>query len=136
MKNSSKEIALKWLKQTEFDSKDAKKAFEWQSYNLCYFLAQQEVRMVLKALLYYVGAEEIWGQSAGILLIEATKYYPELESLLPQAKSLDKYYIPTRYPDALPDEIVPSEAYDSSDGESALSKAERILSKVRSLIIN
>jgi HEPN domain-containing protein len=36
----------------------------------------------------------------------------------------DKYYIPTRYPEALPG-IIPSEAFDKDDAERAISLAEK-----------
>jgi HEPN domain-containing protein len=47
------------------------------------------------------------------------------------SKSLDKYYIPTRYPDALPG-IIPSEAFDKDDAEKAISLAEKIINFIKS----
>ena len=43
-----------------------------------------------------------------------------------QAVTLDKLYIPTRYPNGLP-ELVPSEAYGKTDAENAISCATRII---------
>jgi HEPN domain-containing protein len=43
----------------------------------------------------------------------------DFEDVEKASKSLDKYYIPTRYPDALPG-IIPSEAFDKDDAERAI----------------
>jgi HEPN domain-containing protein len=46
---------------------------------------------------------------------------------------LDRFYIPTRYPNGLPD-ITPAEAYSMSDAQDACNKARKILEKIKSLI--
>ncbi len=61
MREALKEIAKKWLKQAEYDLKDAEKALSWRSFNLSYFLSQQSAEKALKVYLYFAGAEEIWG---------------------------------------------------------------------------
>jgi HEPN domain-containing protein len=131
MKESLKELAKKWLKQAEYDLKDAEKALSWKSYNLSCFLSQQAAEKALKAYLYFAGAEEVWGHSVGSLCKEAIKFDSSFENIFSQAKALDKYYIPTRYPDALPDEIVPSEVYEEEDAQSALKKAKSIVDFVK-----
>ncbi|MGM8838515.1 MULTISPECIES: HEPN domain-containing protein [Thermus] len=52
-----------------------------------------------------------------------------LRSLLPQALALDKLYIPTRYPDALPG-LTPKEAYTREEAEKALRDGQAILKAV------
>jgi HEPN domain-containing protein len=47
------------------------------------------------------------------------------------SKSLDKYYIPTRYPETLPG-IIPSEAFDKDDAQKAISLAEKIINFIKS----
>lgn len=49
------------------------------------------------------------------------------KKIFPLARTLDKYYIPTQYPDALPDEAVPSEVYEAEDAERALSQIEKLI---------
>lgn len=49
--------------------------------------------------------------------------------MLPQALALDKLYIPTRYPDALPG-LTPKEAYTREEAEKALRDAQAILKAV------
>ncbi|MCS7278983.1 MAG: HEPN domain-containing protein [Thermodesulfobacteriaceae bacterium] len=134
MKGNLQEIANKWLKQAEYDLEDARKAFQWGSFNLCCFLAQQAAEKAVKAILFACGCEEVWGHSVGSLLQIASNFYLQLKELLPLAKSLDKYYIPTRYPDVLPDDAIPSEVYDEEDAQRALHKAEKILEKLKELL--
>lgn len=43
---------------------------------------------------------------------------------------LDRFYIPTRYPNGLPD-LVPDEAYMQGDAESCIDKATKILEAVK-----
>ena len=57
----------------------------------------------------------------------------DFQSLEKDFRELDRYYIPTRYPDGLPGTI-PAEAYGSSDAESALNAATRIISFVKERI--
>ena len=58
-------------------------------------------------------------------LEEAPAFHP----LLPQALALDKVYIPTRYPDALPG-LTPKEAYTEEEAKMALEDAQAILEAV------
>lgn len=136
MKESPKEIALKWLKQAEYDLRDAEMALEWGSFNLSCFLSQQSAEKALKALLFYYGYEIVRGHSVGALCELIVKREPDFSNLLSPAKWLDKFYIPTRYPDALPDMAIPSEVYDREDAERALEKARKILGTVREKIFS
>ena len=43
-----------------------------------------------------------------------------------EARDLDKLYIPTRYPNGLPD-ITPSEAYSLLDAQNAIKAAKHII---------
>ncbi len=134
MKEALKGLAEKWFKQAEYDLKDAQKAMSWGSFNLSCFLSQQAAEKALKAFLYSAGADAVWGHSVGALCKEAQKIDPAFESILSHARALDKYYIPTRYPDALPEETVPSEVYEEEDARSAHQKAETILSFIKEKI--
>lgn len=49
------------------------------------------------------------------------------------AASLDKYYIPTRYPDALPGGI-PSKAFDEEDAARAISLADKIIGFIKTRV--
>lgn len=59
----------------------------------------------------------------------ATWRRPPPSTLLPQALALDKVYIPTRYPDALPG-LTPKEAYTEEEAKKALEDVQTILKAV------
>ena len=99
-------------------------------YHLVCFLAQQSAEKAAKALLYLQGVETPWGHSVYELLEEAAQEDPSLTSLVEKGAVLDKYYIPTRYPNGLPGGI-PAKAFDLQDAERALGHAREILEAVR-----
>ena len=65
------------------------------------------------------------------LIKECTKINKEFDELS-QAKELDQYYIPTRYPNGLPDGI-PHRFYNKKDAKKCVSYARRILRLVQKL---
>jgi len=59
--------------------------------------------------------------------------YERLKSLLRAGTILDRFYIPTRYPNGLP-ELTPGEAYVDEDAEECIQRASEILTTVKSLL--
>jgi HEPN domain-containing protein len=130
-KKDKKEIAKRWFLQALRDLDDAKFNLSGERFNVACFLAQQSAEKALKAYLYLKGADEVWGHSVGELCQDAKNFDKDFEEVEKASKSLDKYYIPTRYPDALPG-IIPSEAFDKDDAEKAISLAEKIINFIKS----
>ncbi|KPL03710.1 MAG: DNA-binding protein [candidate division Zixibacteria bacterium SM1_73] len=124
----------RWLQQGERDLDDARFALSGNRFNLACFLAQQSAEKVLKGYLYFKGAEEVWGHSVSELCGDASGFDKEFETLKKMAASLDKYYIPTRYPNGLPGGI-PAEAFDKDDAEKAISLAESVYSFVEERLL-
>src|SRR5690554_4184836 len=131
MKPDYKHEAGRWLGQALRDIDDAGFSQQGSRYNLCCFLAQQAAEKALKAFLYLQGAEFVWGHSVIELCEDAGKFDARFFDVKKEAASLDKYYIPTRYPNGLPGGL-PSEAFQQEDGESALRKANIIIELVKS----
>ncbi len=95
MKKGIIDEAKRWFKQAEQDLDDAKYNLKGKRYNVACFLAQQAAEKVLKAYLYFKGAEEVWGHSIADLcqdVISLDKNFNEWKTKL---APLDKYYIPT-----------------------------------------
>jgi HEPN domain-containing protein len=130
MKNRISE-AKRWLLQALQDFDDAKFNLSGKRYNVACFLAQQSAEKALKAYLFMKGAEEVWGHSALELCKDAKSFDFEFSTLESNASSLDKYYIPTRYPNALPGGI-PSQAFDEEDAKRAIFLAEKIIEFIKS----
>jgi HEPN domain-containing protein len=128
---SKKEDAKRWFLQALRDLDDAKFNLSGGRFNVACFLAQQSAEKALKAYLFLKGAEEVWGHSVGELCEDAKNFDEDFKEIESASKSLDKYYIPTRYPNALPGGI-PSESFDKSDAEKAISLAEKIINFIKS----
>jgi len=129
MKNR-KEDAKRWLLQALQDLDDAKFNLSGKKNNIACFLAQQSAEKALKAFLIFKGAEEVWGHSVGELCKDAQNFDGELGKIQDISRSLDKYYIPTRYPNALPGGI-PSEVFDEGDAQKAISMADKIINFIK-----
>ena len=56
----------------------------------------------------------------------------ELSALISKAKELDKLYIPTRYPNSLPD-LTPSEVYTKEEAHKAIESAKAIIKKIKEI---
>ena len=93
--------------------------FEWAA-----FAAQQGAEKAVKAVFQRMGAVA-WGHSVAGLLEELSQSFPVPEALLDAASELDKAYIPSRYPDALP-EGAPFERYRRPEAERPLTHAEAV----------
>ena len=99
-------------------------------------MSQQAAEKALKGLIYFrEGRGAITHQFSGTSgLIQVTvKTDPSFEKYYVDAGMLDQYYIPTRYPDAIPSGA-PYEMYQKSQTDEALQKAEQIVEHVKSVI--
>ena len=100
-------------------------------HNWACFLAQQAAEKAAKAFLYLQGADDPWGHSVADLLHDATTYDASLTKLQPTGGLLDKFYIPTRYPNGLPGGL-PSQAYSEAEAHQAMAWAGEIIDAVAS----
>ncbi len=127
MKNPKQE-AQRWLKQSEYDLGEAKRSLEHKSYSYACFFAEQSAQKSLKALLISHGERFITIHSIAELIKEATKFNESLSALMEEGKKLDRYYLSSRYPDALPEPAIPFESYTSDEAQEAVAIAKKIFS--------
>lgn len=121
--------ARRWLLQAQDDWEAGKALLQARKFAQAAFLAQQAGEKALKGLWLFLGLDP-WGDSLARLLRDLPgEEAPAFQHLLPQALSLDKLYIPTRYPDALPG-LTPKEAYTEEEAKKALEDAKAILEAV------
>ena len=92
------------------------------------FAAQQAAEKALKAVLMSRGADA-WGHTVTALLGVVTGD-DVAEELVVCAKTLDKHYIPTRYPNGL-DAGAPADFYTRKDSDDAIACAERLVGFAR-----
>lgn len=118
MRRESKEEALRWLEEAEYEFDTAKYLFDGGRYSTVCFHAQQCAEKALKAYLHYKGKEIVLGHSIVKLSEESSKYDLSFKKIVEECGILDSYYIPTRYPNGLPDSI-PSKVYNKKNATDA-----------------
>lgn len=130
MRRDPRAEGLRWLEQAEADREGARLLFEGGSYHLACFIAQQIAEKALKAFLYAQGEELVIGHSVEALCRWAGRYDSEFEALRVEVAPLDGYYLPTRYPNSVPDSI-PARIYNRAMAAEALRMADEVLNLAR-----
>lgn len=130
MRRSSAEEGKRWLEQALEDLDAARYNLAGGKFYLVCFLCQQLSEKALKAYLYSRGEEIVLGHSVVSLCAQASVYDQGFSGVSDEAGSLDGYYIPTRYPNGLPDSI-PARVYALKDALAALQAAEQVVAFVR-----
>ncbi|MCM8766415.1 MAG: HEPN domain-containing protein [Candidatus Omnitrophica bacterium] len=123
--------AQRWLKEAEADLKAAKDSLKDKNYNWSCFQSQQSAEKALKAYLYNLGYSSLLTHSVKVLLNNCLKKEKKFKKLLEPARSLDMYYISTRYPNGIDPQTIPSEYFDAEDAQKCLSYAILILKTVK-----
>lgn len=103
MQRTPEEEGLRWLEQAEEDLKWATMLAAEGGYHIACFLAQQIAQKALKAFLHAQGEPVVTGHSR--LCRRALGYDSEFAERAKTWVILDGYYVPTRYPNSLPDSI-------------------------------
>jgi HEPN domain-containing protein len=134
MRRDPKGEALRWLTQAEEEFKDASTLAKAERYYLSLYLCQQSAEKALKAFIYLHEEEPLLTHSVAALTTLAASIDGEFNSLK-DAKRLDEYYIPTRYPNGLPDGIPASHYDDPEEAKRALALSERVLTLVRTKVV-
>lgn len=73
-------------------------------------------------MLYADGADTVLGHSVQTLCRAVAELHPDTAARCPEWATLDLFYIPTRYPDALPDGV-PAEVYTRTQADAAIALA-------------
>lgn len=128
--------AKRWLKQAEADLKAARDSANSENYEWACFQSQQAGEKALKAYLYSHGYTSITTHSLKILLKECVKLDESFTDIDEEARILDTYYISTRYPNGIDEDMAPFEYYDEKDAEKCLKCATLILEKVKKSLKN
>jgi len=119
--------AERWLTTAEEDLRAARALLAAELYAHACFAAQQCGEKAVKALWYVVG-EDPWGHSIQKLVAQfpVRERIPDVALWIERAAALDRFYIPTRYPNGLPD-LTPEQSYFRRDAEQGIALAETLL---------
>jgi HEPN domain-containing protein len=128
--------AARWLTTAGDDLDTARILQKNGKYAHACFHAQQAGEKAVKALWYYSDADP-WGHSIKKLIGDLdevdTKLYNSLKDLEKTGVVLDRFYIPTRYPNGLPD-ITPDIAFTEEDATTCINNSQKILQRVKELL--
>ena len=125
MKNAEQNAA-RWLRQAEYDLEQAERLLRDGVFSYAAFFAEQASQKALKSFLLSQGRRVVAIHSVGELAKEAAKLDSRWAPLADRGKKLDRHYLTSRYPDALPAPAIPAESYGRDDAEEALSIAREI----------
>jgi HEPN domain-containing protein len=115
-----------WLAQSERDLLGAKVNLEAELYEWACFLAQQAGEKAVKAVCEKL-LIQCWGHSITKILQKIQNYNVIVpDEVIEAGKILDKFYIPTRYPNGF-EEGIPGEYFTKKEATEAISYAEVIL---------
>lgn len=128
--NKFKKEAKRWFNQAFEDLKSTKILFENKRYYLVCFLSQQIAEKALKSVIYFNNEDLVIGHSVKILADWAGQFDVIFKKLGEKISILDSYYIPTRYPNGLPDGI-PAEVFNEKAAQGALDLAEETIKIVK-----
>ena len=123
--------AERWLQTAEEDLKAAELLAQAGAYAQACFYTQQSGEKAVKALWYWIDADP-WGHSIQKLIVEFPEKasLPNWETWIERGALLDKFYIPTRYPNGLPD-LTPGQVYTSDDAQRGLAAARGLVAGCR-----
>lgn len=124
--------AARWLEQARRDFAAAESIFSQSLWWIVCFQSQQAAEKAVKAYLYGTGERLVLGHSVAELARQATEHDARFADLRAVASALDRFYIPTRYPNGLPGGI-PADSYSEEDARQALELAREILAFVESV---
>ena len=128
----NRQEAERWLKTAEGDLETASILLENSKFAHSCFHSQQAGEKAIKAVWYLLDADP-WGHSIQKLIQDLKQVDLNTKEQFDQIKKcavlLDRFYIPTRYPNGLPD-LTPEEVYLEEDAQACLENAKKIIEAV------
>lgn len=97
------------------------------------FIAQQAAEKALKACLYARGERRVIGYSVYVLVDRLSRVENEFQAIADEARRLDRFYIPTRYPNGLPGGS-PFQIFTAADLAGAYEDLRQIISVCRDFL--
>jgi HEPN domain-containing protein/predicted nucleotidyltransferase len=133
MAHDHSDEASRWFQQAEHDLATAIDLCKASRYDWACFAAQQSAEKALKAVLFASGAKRVRGHSIADLGDAVLQEVPSAPGLPEEARHLDLYYIPARYPNGL-NTGVPYKAFTAKEAERAIDSATQVVRFAESTI--
>jgi HEPN domain-containing protein len=133
MKDPNKD-AQRWFRQSEDDYRFVKwLKKEGDFFDKGCFMAQQAGEKALKSCLYATGKKRVIGHSLYEMAEELSKQDNRFENIISESKRMDRYYIPTRYPNGIPGGS-PFQIYEKEDLNNAVEDLKGIVDICRQFL--
>ncbi len=117
--------AKDWLRQAQAEWAAAQDLYRGGHWAWCCFTCQQAAEKALKALCEYF-RQPRFGHNLNTLLLCVGEHVEVPESVKKACARLNRFYIPTRYPNAF-DHGAPVDQFFEDDAREALSLAQEVL---------
>lgn len=128
------EEGQRWLTEAEEELETARWDLQGRRYSAACFWSQQAAEKALKAFLFHRGRRTVLAHSIAELAGECIAQEQAFPEFAVKGMLLDRYYVPTRYPNSLPFPAVPARAFSQQEAEDAVVAAETIVTAVRERI--
>lgn len=128
MKPDPKAEAQRWLVRARSDLRDAGVLAQVGSHASACFHAQQSAEKSLKAMLIGITGDPPPHTHSVSQLLDTLSQHTEVPEQLSATVALDSYYIPTRYPNGLPEGADADDVYRQEQSAAAMGYAETVLS--------
>ena len=124
--------SLRWLQEAASELETARWDLKGGRHSAVCFWTHQAAEKALKAFLYAMNQEHLFEHSLAKLLERCAEAEKGFEALRESCRILERYYIPTRYPNGLPYPAVPAESFTKGEAEEAIRLCESVLCLARS----
>ena len=114
-----------WMDQAKGEFKAARDLFATTNYAWCCFACHQAAEKALKAVLEHFGSPTP-GHNLIALVKEVSNFTQIPKKIETACRILNRYYIPTRYPNAFPSGA-PIHMFNEDDAREALRHAEGVM---------
>ncbi len=130
-----KQQAARWLSQAEYDLKKARELLATKDYAYACFFAEQSAQKAIKAFLFFRGRRFVPEHSVKVLIGQAADFERDaFAPLIQGGAKIDRHYLASRYPDAVPDPAVPYDLYTEDEAEEAVAIAKSIFEASRGFV--
>lgn len=120
-----------WMEQAKGELKAAKDLYATSNYAWCCFTCQQAAEKALKAILEHLGTPTI-GYNLLALVSEISKHINVPKEVEDACRILNRYYIPTRYPNAF-SSGAPVHMFNEDDAKDALERLGKVMEFAREI---
>lgn len=130
----SLESARRWLAQAQRGLTTVAALLQNSLWAEACFHAEQTAQLALKAFLFGRGRRHITIHSVRELAQQCASEDSDFSRFVGYGTFLDRYYLATRYPDALPEPAVPFESFTEQEARQALAFATEMVELVRAKV--